>query len=454
METGIFKRVYINLLGRILLIIITCLLFSWELMKMNDLLININFIFFILLQSYLLLKYLNKFNRDLSAFFHSIKYDDYSISFNKKNYGGSYNELYDCLEEVNEKIRGYRILSESQEQYFKNLVKHVEIGLVCFNENMEVEFCNEAAHQLLGKNNISNIDDIVEADNKLGKIISEIQASESKIARLAVDNEIYQLSVRLSQFVILNKKLKLISLQNIKNELDEKELESWQKLIRVLTHEIMNSIGPVSSSIKTILEFLTTDNLTKPKLISGLNDEIIEDSVKGLKIIDDRSAGLVDFVQKFRSLTLVPRPEVTSTNINILCEEIRLLLNEKLENNQINIDLDIEEDLEIQADKKLIEQVLINLINNSIIALKKTKNKKIKLKAFTRENGKINIQVIDNGEGINKEIIDKIFIPFFSTREKGTGIGLSLSKQIMLSHGGTISVISEPDKGSTFTLFF
>lgn len=406
------------------------------------------------MQAYLLLKYLNKFNRDISAFFHSIKYDDYSISFNKKNYGGAYNELYDSLEEVNKKIRGYRILSESQEQYFKNLVKHVEIGLICFNENEGVEFCNDAAHQLLGKNNISNLSDITGVDKNLEKIISEIRPSESKIARLSVNNEIYQLSIRLSQFVVLNKKLKLITLQNIKNELDEKELESWQKLIRVLTHEIMNSIGPVSSTIKTILEFLTKDNFTKPKLINELNNELIADSVKGLKIIDDRSEGLVDFVQKFRSLTLLPRPEIAPININHLCEEIRLLLKEILDKNHISIDLDIKEELEIKADKKLIEQVLINLINNSVKALERIKNKEIKLKAYTQDNGKISIQVIDNGEGITKEIIDKIFIPFFSTREKGTGIGLSLSKQIMLSHGGTINMRSEPESGTVFTLLF
>ncbi|MFC2117570.1 PAS domain-containing sensor histidine kinase [Bacteroidota bacterium] len=453
-EIGIFKRVYINLLGRVLLLILTCLLFAWEFIKMNDLLINLNFLFFIFFQAYLLLKYLNRINRDLSGFFHSIKYDDYSIGFSKTNYGGSYNELYECLDEINKKIRKYRINSESQEQYYRSLVKQVEIGLICFNDKNGVEFCNDTALQLLGRKNISNIEDIALVDKNLGNIISKIQPSESKIARVSVNNEILQLSVKLSKFIVIDKKLKLISLQNIKNELDEKELESWQKLIRVLTHEIMNSIGPVSSTIKTILEFLMMDNFTRPKLIAELNDELIADSVKGLKIIDDRSAGLVDFVQKFRSLTLLPRPDIKSISINILYEEIRLLLKDKLENKNINIEIDCEEKLELQADKKLIEQVLINLINNSINALEKTENKLIQLKAYTDFNEKICIQLIDNGEGIPIDIIDKIFIPFFTTGDKGTGIGLSLSKQIMLSHGGTISVQSDPDKETVFTLRF
>ena len=453
-EKGIFKKVYVNLLGRIVLIIITCLLFAWEFVEMNDLLINLNFIFFISLQAYLILKYLNKVNRDLAGFFHSIKYDDHSISFNKNKYGGSYNELYECLDEVNKKIRKYRILTESQEQYFKNLVKHVDIGLICFNDKNIVEFCNDSALELLDRNNISNFRDIDSIDKNLGEIMSEIKPSESKTARVSLNNEILQLSVKVSQFVVLDNKLKLYSLQNIKNELDEKELESWQKLIRVLTHEIMNSIGPVSSTIKTILEFLTVNDSAKTKKLNELNDELIEDSVKGLKIIDDRSTGLVDFVQNFRSLTLLPQPELSTISISRLFEEIHVLLKEKLEKKDINIEIHCENNLDLEADKKLIEQVLINLINNSTNALEKSENKRIILKAQKDHFERLIIQLIDNGEGIPLEIIDKIFIPFFSTKEKGTGIGLSLSQQIMFSHGGTINVQSELGKGTVFTLKF
>ncbi len=233
-----------------------------------------------------------------------------------------------------------------------------------------------------------------------------------------------------------------------------KELESWQKLIRILTHEIMNSISPISSTIKTIKEFLST-NSKKAKSINDIEQEIIDDSVNGLNIIEERSDGLVDFVEKFRSLTLQPKPIFRQFSIKELFENIKLLMTKELNENNILLEIEvIPESLALTADKKLVEQILINLVNNSIQAFDNTKDRRITLRALYIANKNVVIQVIDNGTGISDENMERIFVPFFATKYKGSGIGLSLSREIMRLHNGKIRVRSVPEKETVFTLEF
>jgi signal transduction histidine kinase len=236
--------------------------------------------------------------------------------------------------------------------------------------------------------------------------------------------------------------------------LEEQEMEAWQKLIRVLTHEIMNSITPIASLSSTINELLkdidTSDN--EPQEI---DDETVIDIQNSLKTIHKRSVGLIHFVESYRNLTRIPKPKFNIIPVKEVFDNVYLLMEKDV--NQLGIEcvMDISpSSLELTADEDMIEQVLINLVKNAIHSLTDTKNPRIEIKAFLDRRGRIAVQVIDNGPGILPEVIDKIFVPFFTTKPDGSGIGLSLSKQILRMHGGTLTAKSEPNKETIFTMRF
>ena len=242
-------------------------------------------------------------------------------------------------------------------------------------------------------------------------------------------------------------------MQNIKNELEEREFDSWQKLIRVLTHEIMNSVGPITSSIDTINEILTEENSNRNT--SGVSEAVINDTLKGINIIKERSVGLSEFVNNFRSLTLLPTPVPESIELQKLLHEIHYLFKEMLDENNITTEISVyPTNLIITADKKMLEQVIINILTNAIHALDENTNRKISISAFLSPEQKTIIQVKDNGKGIREQDMEKIFIPFYTTRKDGSGIGLSLARQIMRLHKGKIGIHSVFGEGTTVILNF
>jgi nitrogen fixation/metabolism regulation signal transduction histidine kinase len=244
----------------------------------------------------------------------------------------------------------------------------------------------------------------------------------------------------------------LISLQNITSEIDRSEVDAWQKLIRVLTHEIMNSVSPIKLLSGSLIEMFEENNTIKP--INELDNKTIEDSVLGLKTIRKRSDGLSNFVETYKNLTQIPKVKISEIKINQLFEHLNTLLKDDLNAKNIGFIINCNpSNLVLNADEKLVEQVLINLIKNASEALKNIEHPIINLNAET-SNDLVHIIVSDNGPGISSDIAENIFIPFFTTKEKGSGIGLSLSRQIMHLHNGSISVKSEPNIETVFTLQF
>jgi len=338
----------------------------------------------------------------------------------------------------------------------------VGIGLLSFNKEGQIELHNNAALKLFQINNIHKITELDVYNKDFSNILTNMKTGETRLIDILLENtieedqpEIMSLSVKASEFVLLDEKLKLVSFQNIKRELERKELESWQKLTRVLSHEIMNSVSPLTSLAKTIARYFRQKN-QKPKDVSELNSEIISKTIDGLNIIEERGEGLLNFVADYRSYASLPKPVYEKISLSNVFDNINKLHDRILKEENILLVKDIyPEELNLSADKKFLDQILINLINNSISGLrKKKKDRIIKLKAFVGNTNKIVLQVIDNGEGIGYELIDKIFIPFFTTREKGSGIGLSLCRQIMYLHDGSIAVISKPGVETIFTLKF
>lgn len=280
--------------------------------------------------------------------------------------------------------------------------------------------------------------------NGLADQFRNLTPGKQDMVKLVREHEILSLSIRAAEFKLQEKHIKLISLQNIKNELDEQELDSWQKLIRVLTHEIINSVSPITLSSSTLVKMFEEDG--KPKLMSALEQEQIENALKGLQAIHKRSKGLSRFVESYKSLTKIPNPVLGIVKAEALFDQILVLMENNIATHAIQIDSSvIPADLAINVDEKLIEQVLINLIKNAIEAGKGRNDFKIELKAF-EEKGSVKIIISDNGPDISSEVIDNIFVHFFTTKKDGSGIGLSLSKLILRKHGGNLEVSQKEEK--------
>ncbi len=450
----IFKNLYINIILRVVLIAATSFLFFFANHKYHDIVINLNIGLLLIAQVILLIRRLNYVNRDLIAFFDSIKYDDSSILLTNEFQDINYLRLSRRLQTVNKQILKLKEQNTKQDQYFKTLTDIANVGLISFNENGTIKLANKAIKNLLNIDNISKISDLDILHAGFSNTLNQLKPSEHKLIKLSNkknNKEILQLSIRLADFKTNNEKLKIVSIQDIKNELDEKELESWQKLVRTLRHEIMNSIGPISSTIDTLNELIIDPETNKPFRIDEINPGFITDISEGLMIIKDRNIGLQKFVDNFRTISKLPNPVFEQINIESLFSDIETFWKKEFKNQNIFFSYYIENDeLELMADKSQIEQIIINLIKNSIEA----KCKQITLTASNSNSNNVQIKIIDNGKGIQHEIIDEIFLPFYTTKEQGSGIGLSLARQIMQLHRGSIFVESITGLKTTFTLKF
>jgi nitrogen fixation/metabolism regulation signal transduction histidine kinase len=350
------------------------------------------------------------------------------------------------------RLRSSRQERDSEFLFFRNIVMHVGIGLIVFKEDGAIEIFNGAARRLLKTSKISTIEDLKEVSEALVTVIRRLKTGGRELLRLKIRDDIVQLSVYAIELTLKGENVKLVSIQNIQSELEEKEMEAWQNLVRVLTHEIMNSVTPISSLAGTIESELKHHFDEKTPVLSP---EELKDIHLSLQTISKRSEGLIRFVKEFRSLTNIPKPKPTVIMTRALLEEIWMLHKMELTEKGIQLAIDVyPEDLTILADKGMIEQVLINLVKNAIQSFDEQTDRKITLRAFVSEKSRPVILVKDNGTGIDPDAIDKIFIPFFTTKKSGSGIGLSLSRQIMRQHQGTLNVKSEAGKGTEFFLRF
>jgi len=393
-----------------------------------------------------LIHYVSITNRQLSRFLLSIKHSDFSQSFVNTTLGSSFEDLNKSFNEVIQKFLATRTEKEENARFLQTVIQHVGVGLMSFNNKGEIEFINNAAKKLLNISHITNILMLNKITEGLTEKFLNLNSGDKAAIKIVTENEITQLIIYATEFKQRDQKYTLVSLQNIETELEEKEMEAWQKLIRVLTHEIMNSITPISSLAGTVTTILSNNN--------KFDEEVVEDIKAAITTIKKRSEGLIHFVDNYRTLTKVPKPDFRIFQIKELFRNIEKLMISELKEKEIKFLTKVEPDtLELTADSEQIEQVIINLIVNSIFALDGNVNPEISLTANLDEKGKVRIKVIDNGPGIPEGAVDKIFIPFFSTKKSGSGVGLSLSRQIMRSHGGSIRVNSKPGE-TIFTMRF
>jgi nitrogen fixation/metabolism regulation signal transduction histidine kinase len=405
-------------------------------------------------QIYSLTHFVQKTNREIARFFSSVKYSDFSQSFKFTIKGSAFEELSSSFSEVIDEFRKARTEKEEHFRYLQTVVQHVSIGLMAYTSDGNVELINNAAKRLIKISNIKNITELSVISSSLVQALLKISAGEKILVKLADGNELSQLSIHAAEFKLKGNHYKLTSISNIQSELEEKEMEAWQNLIRVLTHEIMNSVTPIvslSSTASLLLE--EADKKIKSDCVAGTDN--LDDVKAALNTIIRRSKGLLHFVDDYRNLTRIPVPNFQIIHITSLFERISKLFSDQLKEKNIKFAYSTQPaELEVTADPDLIEQVIINLILNSFNAVSNMTAPEINLLGTIDNYGKVMIQVADNGKGVPEELFDKIFIPFFTTRKDGSGIGLSLSRQIMRLHKGGITVKSIQNKETIFTLRF
>ena len=400
---------------------------------------------------YSIIRFIDVTNKELSRFLQSIRYSDFSQSFNSTALGSTFKELNSAFNEVILQFQKTRTEKEENFRYLQTVMQHVGVGLISFDNNGKVEFINNAAKKLLSIPFLNNINGLDRINPGLADKISSIKSGEKVTIKIVDKNELIQLIVYATEFRLRNQNYTLVAMQNIQSELEENEMEAWQKLIRVLTHEIMNSITPISSLAGTVNTIIakSTENTTV------FDEETSEDVKNALNTIQKRSQGLINFVENYRSLTKIPKPNFQIFTVKTLFERIDSLIGREFKQDGILFKCRIDPlSLELTADPELIEQVLINLLLNAKYAVKTAAKPEINLLAKLDSRSKVEIAVTDNGPGIKEDIQEKIFIPFFSTKKEGSGIGLSLSRQVMRSHGGSIRVTSTPDVVTAFILKF
>jgi nitrogen fixation/metabolism regulation signal transduction histidine kinase len=399
-----------------------------------------------------LIKSVEQPSSNFSSFFDSVRFDETSFSYKTDSNDTNTKRLQSELNEVLVKLKNIRTERDSDYQFFKNIVQHVGIGILTFKKDGSIQIINSAAKRLLRVTKADTLEDLKQISEPLVDAFRQLKTGGRELIRIKTGDESVQLSIFAIELTLRGDDLKLISMSNIQNELEEKEMEAWQNLVRVLTHEIMNSVTPISS-LAGIVEEDLKHRLEREPDHSVIKKEDLEDMHLSLLTITKRSEGLIHFVREFRNLTHIPKPKISTIEVGRLLEELAILHKKELADASVTISMSIEPlNLTIEADKNMIEQVLINLIKNAIQSFDEQVERKIMLSAHLNEKPVITVK--DTGPGIEPEALEKIFIPFFSTKKTGSGIGLSLSRQIMRQHDGSITVKSALGEGTEFFLRF
>lgn len=449
----ISKNLYVKILVRVLLLLVGALFLGWIIFDQQAYIFAIISALFILIVTINLIYFLNRINRRIFYFFDAIKNEDSTLRFPNNINNKVINDLNQSLQKVNSQIQQIYMENQKQEQYFQALLEHAATGMFTFNKKGFILHSNKLAKQLFEVDVLTHINQLERIDSKLFQTIKEIQPTEQRLVTLHLKNDVIQLLIKSNSFISENDEMMLISVHDIKNQLDEKELDSWRKLIRVMMHEIMNSITPVTSLSESLAGYFYKDGTTvSPK---NIDTKTIETTIRGLEVIREQGKGLINFVESYRKITRLPAPEKKVFQVKNLIDHIRILSNSFDNADHVGLSCSVTPPkLELYADEKLISQVLINLVKNAYQAIEGNKNAKIKINAVVNKAGHPTISIIDNGTGISDELMDKIFVPFFTTKENGSGIGLSISRQIMQLHGGSLKMSSVPGKYTSAVLVF
>ena len=450
----VFRHFRFQVILRVVLMVLTLLVIVFVYQKTAYAVSSIIFILLLVFQVLALIRYTEQTNRKLTRFFESIRHADFTSSFSDKELGKSFEDLNREFNEVIEAFNKNKTEKEEHFNYLLTVIQHVSIGIIVYKKNGAVDVYNNAVKRLLQVKHLRDIIHLKEVSEELPERLLNLKAGDKSLIKIFVGDELLQLSIYATEFRMRGEEYMLASFQDIHPELEQKEIESWQKLIRVLTHEIMNSITPISSLASTVTDILEEVRENSPPL-DEVQKEAFENVVEAISTIGTRSKGLLNFVEIYRNLTRIPKPNFRYFTVAQLTTRVIELMKPKFEAQNINYSVKIfPQDLKLLADPDLIDQVMINLLLNALDALKEVENPQISIVASVNLNNRTILEIADNGKGIQHDILDKIFMPFFTSKKTGSGIGLSLSRQIMHMHKGSIGVRSKLGEGAIFTLVF
>lgn len=448
-----FKSFAIGITVRVLMMVIIAYLSIYFYFK-GDSLIQVTIFSFVMIFLIInLITYATTTNRKITRFLESIRYSDFSSSFTKDStLGKSFREMNMSFNEVIEAFKKTRAEKEEQMLFLQIMIQHINTGILSFDSKGKIGVINGAAKQLLQIPQFKDINDLGKLSVDLLQNVLQLKPGGS--FSIKINSELH-LNVQSAAFKMEGQSWTLLSFQNIKSELQKNELEAWQNLTKVLRHEIMNSMTPIASLASSLGVILEEDVKESDEGELSLDKESFLDLSEGLETISKRSNGLVDFVNAYRDYTNIPQPNLKVFPVKPLFENIRVLLKEELAKSQIKLVCDLAPlDFEVIGDQDLIQMILINLVKNGKEAMEKSSDRRIILKAGLDVHSHPFIQVIDHGEGIVPEALERIFVPFYTTKKSGSGIGLAISRQIMNLHKGSLEVNSEPGKKTVFTLLF
>jgi two-component system, NtrC family, nitrogen regulation sensor histidine kinase NtrY len=398
-----------------------------------------------------LLRFINQTNRELTRLFLAIRHSDFSVTFKQSRLGNSFKELQESMGSIIEMYKEVKIEKEAQFHFLQLLVNQLNVGIIALIEE-DISLMNPIAEKTLSIHGVKTWKIFKNLQSEFATRIEELEENSKQLLEIQTPEGKKFMLVHVSHLKILDKNHKLITFQDINSEIEQKEIEAWHKLIRILTHEIMNSVTPISSLTET-LEALLNDKNGNQKLVKDLTEDNLNDIRFSLQTIRKRSDGLLHFIENYRKLTKVPKPHKVTIDLNSFFRDVESLMLPTLREKKINFQINISSDITLNADPVLFEQTVLNLITNSIHAVTESTKKSISVSVYPEDQYLI-VRISDTGKGIPPKELSEIFIPFFSTKKDGSGIGLSLSKQIMSLHGGTIQVKSQEGTGTEMFLKF
>lgn len=391
-----------------------------------------------------LLAFVSSEHRKLERFLDALAFDDLSLQLTEEDWD---QQLAQAANHIIDTVREARVESEAQASYLNALVKHVPVAILSFRPDGAVVLQNNAARHLFQVPRLTRVDDLSVYGEHLPKALRALQPGQQRLVRAMAEDRVLELKVSATQIRIAGagggETQMLLAVENIHSELDDREITAWRDLIRVLTHEIMNSVTPIASLAQTV------DDLVGELPDAGR--ETREDMHDALTTIVRRSDGLLQFVEGYRRLTDLPQPKLAETPVAPLLEDTRRLCREDF-GSGIDIEADVQPaNLTVSVDAAMIQQVLINLARNACFAVAEVESPRLSLRARSA-HGRVQVTVEDNGCGIAEEDLSQIFIPFFTTRKHGSGVGMTLARQIVSAHKGSLTVRSRPGQGTAVTL--
>lgn len=400
-----------------------------------------------------LTQFVSRTNAELVRFFDAARYADYSQRFDLNALGSGFGELGAAFSDILDRFRVARAGSEEELRHLKAIVEHVPVPLLSIRNNKEITLWNNAARRLFGTNSVTQLSDLNKFGDTFANQLNNIKVGERKLVSFQVDDMELQLSISATQVLLPGSQDILISLQDIQSELDSTQLQAWQELVSVLTHEIMNSITPIASLANTAADLVED---AKQKIV-GHPDlvEELSDALDAVNTVARRSEGLTKFVGSYRRLNKLAAPVKKQIAIQQLFDHIIPLATQTKTNSRLTLTSHVlPKELEVYADAEMLEQVLLNLLQNAEHAVSEQDSPAVSLSAYMNKRGHVVIEVCDNGHGISPSQAKQIFVPFYTTKREGSGVGLALTRQVMLAHQGKVKVENSESGGCVFSLTF